>query len=78
MSINSFLEYSKSFEIRILNDFLDELKNIKEEKIVYMFSETETLDQTIFKGIKNCNPRPIPQKILNIYHDIFNENVDFS
>lgn len=58
-----------------LNDFLDELKNIKEEKIVYMFSETETLDQTIFKGIKNCNPRPIPQKILNIYHQLNKQNI---
>jgi len=58
-----------------LNDFLDELKNIKEEKIVYMFSETEELEQTIFKGIKNCKPRPIPQKILNIYYQLNKQNI---
>lgn len=58
-----------------LNDFLDELKNIKEEKIVYIFSETEELDQTIFKGIKNCKSRPIPQKILNIYHQLNKQNI---
>jgi len=58
-----------------LNDFLYELKNVKEEKIVYMFSETEELDQTIFKGIKNCKSRPIPQKILNIYHQLNKQNI---
>lgn len=58
-----------------LNDFLDELKKIKEEKIVYIFSETEELEQTIFKGIKNCKPRPIPQKILNIYHQLNKQNI---
>lgn len=58
-----------------LNNFLDELKNIKDEKIVYMFSETEELDQIIFRGIKNCKPRPIPQKILNIYHQLNKQNI---
>lgn len=40
-----------------------------------MFSETEELEQTIFKGIKNCKPRPIPQKILNIYHQLNKQNI---
>jgi adenine-specific DNA-methyltransferase len=58
-----------------LDEFLDKLKSIKEEKIVYIFSETEELDQTIFRGIKKCKPKPIPQKILNIYHQLNKQNI---
>ena len=58
-----------------LDEFLDELKSIKEEKTVYMFSETEELDQTIFRGIKKCKAKPIPQKILNIYYQLNKQNI---
>lgn len=58
-----------------LDEFLDKLKSIKQEKSVYIFSETEELDQTIFKGIKKCTPKPIPQKILNIYHQLNKQNI---
>ncbi|MDX9900994.1 MAG: site-specific DNA-methyltransferase [Aliarcobacter sp.] len=58
-----------------LEEFLKELKNIKEEKIVYIFSETEEVDQTIFKDIKNFSVSPIPQKILNIYKELNKQNI---
>lgn len=58
-----------------LNHFLSILKSIKEEKIVYLFSETDEIDQTIFKGIKKCKSKPIPQKILNIYHQLNKQNI---
>jgi len=58
-----------------LNNFLDELKSIEKEKIVYIFSETDELEQTIFKGIKNCNPRAIPQAILDVYKELNKQNI---
>lgn len=58
-----------------LEEFLKELKNIKEEKVVYIFSETEEVDQTIFKGIKNFSVSPVPQKILNIYKELNKQNI---
>ncbi len=58
-----------------LEEFLKALKNIKEEKVVYIFSETEEVDQAIFKGIKNFSVSPIPQKILNIYKELNKQNI---
>jgi adenine-specific DNA-methyltransferase len=58
-----------------LHKFLDALRVIKEEKIVYMFSENEELDQSVLKGIKRCKLHPIPQKILNIYHQLNKQNI---
>ncbi len=58
-----------------LNDFLVQLKNIKEQKIVYIFSESEAVDKTIFKCVKNFEVEAIPQKILNIYKQLVKQNI---
>ena len=58
-----------------LNDFLSQLKIIKEKKIIYIFSESEEVDKTIFKGVKNFDVEAIPQKILNIYKQLVKQNV---
>jgi len=58
-----------------LDEFLDKLKSIKEEKNVYIFSENEDVDRSIFKGIKKCKPKAIPQKILNIYYQLNKQNI---
>ena len=58
-----------------IEDFLEHLRSIKEEKTVYMFSESEEIDRTIFAGIKKCILTPIPQKILNVYYQLNKQNI---
>ncbi|MEA2099236.1 MAG: site-specific DNA-methyltransferase [Campylobacterota bacterium] len=58
-----------------LDGFLSYLQNIKEQKSIYIFSDTVEVDMTIFKGIKNFNVEPIPQKILNIYQQLVKQNI---
>jgi adenine-specific DNA-methyltransferase len=58
-----------------LQEFLAELKKIKSPKIVYMFSQNEEIDLSIFKGIKDFNVEAIPQKILNIYKQLVKQNI---
>ena len=58
-----------------LREFLERLKNIKEKKIVYIFSETTEVEQTIFRGIKNFKVEAIPQKILDIYKQLVKQNI---
>ncbi len=58
-----------------LAEFLSEIKKIKEQKALYIFSETTEVDQTIFKGIKNFSVEAIPQKILDIYKHLVKQNI---
>ena len=58
------------------NASLDELKNrmneLKGEKILYCFTvDTQGLDKSNFVGWKNIRIEPIPQKILDVYKQIF-------
>jgi len=62
-------------EDNTLDNFLNELKDIQNIKVVYMFSDTLEIDKTIFKGIKNITIETIPQKILNIYQDLVRQNI---
>jgi len=55
--------------------FIKELKNIKEEKNIYMFSETKEVDLEIFKDIKNYNIEAIPEPILEIYRELVKMNI---
>ena len=55
--------------------FMKELKNIKEEKNIYMFSETKEVDLEIFKDIKNYNIEAIPEPILEIYRELVKINI---
>lgn len=58
-----------------LKKFLTKLKTIKEDKVVYMFSDSEEVDKTIFRGVKNFEVEAIPQKILNIYKQLVKQNI---
>lgn len=56
---------SDSFE-----EFLNTLKNLDGQKIIYMFSMDDMIDEELFEDIANCKIETIPQKILDIYKKI--------
>lgn len=56
-------------------DFLSTLKKLEEQKIIYMFSMDDRIDNELFKEINNYKIETIPQKILDIYKKIIKENV---
>jgi adenine-specific DNA-methyltransferase len=58
-----------------LQEFLDELRKIKQQKFVYMFSDSDEVDKTIFREIKGCIINAIPQKILNVYKQLNKQNI---
>ena len=57
------------------NEFMEELKNINEKKLVYMFSDDLNVDKELFKEIENCSIEAIPQKILDIYKQLIKMNI---
>lgn len=56
-------------------EFLGALKSLDGEKRVYVFSDKESVDGLLFKGIKNCYIEEIPQKILDVYKRLVKLNV---
>ena len=56
-------------------DFLSTLKKLEGQKIIYMFSMDDRIDNELFKEINNYKIETIPQKILDIYKKIIKENV---
>lgn len=56
-------------------DFLSTLKNLEGQKIIYMFSMDDRIDNELFEEINNYKIETIPQKILDIYKKIIKENV---
>lgn len=60
------------------NVSLEELKNemnaLTGEKILYCFTVDTELNKTNFRGWKNTRLEPIPQKILDVYKRIFNND----
>lgn len=58
-----------------LADFLKEVKKLKGEKKIYMFSMDEEVDKKLFKGVENFVIEVIPQKILDVYADIVKMNI---
>lgn len=56
-------------------EFIDTLKQIDGEKIIYMFSMDDNIDSELFEDIDNLKIETIPQKILDIYKKIIKENV---
>ena len=47
------------------------MNNLSDEKILYCFTLQEKLEMINFKGWKDIRLEPIPQKILDIYLEIF-------
>lgn len=56
-------------------DFLNSLKKLEGQKIIYMFSMDDKIDNELFEEINNYKIKTIPQKILDIYKKIIKENV---
>lgn len=56
-------------------DFLKTLKELEGQKIIYMFSMEDNIDNELFEDINNYKIETIPQKILDIYKKIIKENV---
>jgi len=57
------------------NDFMEELKSIDGDKLVYMFSDDFNVDKEFFKEVENCTIEAIPQKILDIYKQLIKMNI---
>ncbi len=72
---NQYLGIYYNISDDTLDSFLEFLKTIDEPKIVYIFSESNEVDHSLFKGIKKCTLKTIPQKILNIYHQLNKQNI---
>jgi len=56
-------------------EFIKEIKKLKGDKIVYMFSVDDTVDKNLFKGIKNLTIEAIPQRILDVYKQLVKMNI---
>lgn len=56
-------------------EFLKEIKKLKGEKKIYMFSIDGTTDRKLFAGIEDCVVEEIPQKIIDIYKQIVKMNI---
>lgn len=56
-------------------DFLKEIKKLKGQKKIYMFSIDGRVDRTLFKGINDCNIEEIPQKIIEVYKQLIKMNI---
>lgn len=52
------------------DDFINKVKNIKEEKLLYIFTLGDYIDKETLKDIENCTVEPIPYKIVELYKKI--------
>jgi len=57
------------------NEFLEEIKKLKNEKTIYMFSMENKIEKNLFKGIMNCKIEAIPQNILDVYKQLVKMNI---
>ncbi len=57
------------------NNFLEKVKGLDGEKIIYMFSLEDKIDSSMFKEIDNCTLEAIPKKILEVYKKLVKMNI---
>lgn len=50
--------------------FIEELKKINSNKVIYKFSLGDYVDETIFRGVDNFTIEPIPYKIVEVYRKL--------
>ncbi len=55
--------------------FVKELKQIKEKKVIYMFALDNNIEKDLFKGVKKYRVEPIPQNILDVYRQLVKMNI---
>lgn len=62
--------FDESFE-----DFLKEVKKLKGNKMIYMFSLDGRVDRKLFASVKDCDIEEIPQKIVEVYRQLVKMNI---
>jgi adenine-specific DNA-methyltransferase len=68
---NFYMAVFYDFANASLEELKKEMNALKGEKILYCFTLLEKLETINFKGWKDIRLEPIPQKILDIYLEIF-------
>ena len=61
--------YSDYYSEEPFSDFIKLIESVDGERIVYMFSTDNVIDENLFKNI-DVKPKPIPNKIYEIYREI--------
>lgn len=61
--------YFDCFDTNI-QSFISEIKKLQGEKELYIFSLTDTIDDSLFKDVSNATLEAIPYKILDLYRKI--------
>ncbi len=56
-------------------DFIEAMKKIEGEKIIYMFSIDNTVDKSLFHCLKDLKIEAIPQSILDVYRQLAKMNI---
>lgn len=69
-----YLAVFYDFESPSLDELKDIMNNLEGEKILYCFTLDTELNRNNFRGWKNIKLEPIPQKILEVYKRIFNND----
>lgn len=62
--------YSDYYSAEPFSEFIELIDSVDGERIVYMFSTDNVVDEKLFENIDNVIPRPIPNKIYEIYKEI--------
>lgn len=62
--------YSDYYSAEPFSDFIKLINSVDGEKIVFMFSTDNVVDEKLFENINNITLKPIPSKIYDIYKEI--------
>ncbi len=62
--------YNDYFNDERMKRFKEDVAKAQGEKIVYIYSEDNEVDESLFEDIPECDVRPIPEKIYEIYKQI--------
>ena len=62
--------FNEYFDIEKFNEFKKRVINTKGQKIVYIFTNNNYLDEDYFKGNNDIEVKPIPAKIYEVYKEI--------
>jgi len=62
--------YSDYFDVEKFNKFKEEVLSVNGEKIVYMFSLDNSIEENLFSADSGVELKPIPSKIYEIYKEI--------
>jgi adenine-specific DNA-methyltransferase len=72
---DKFLCIYYNFMEKSFDDFLAEIKKIKEEKTIYIFSLRVEVDKKIVASVDNARFEAIPYKILEVYEEWVKKNI---